>query len=140
MKAMIQNDADKSWMRPLLELRNDLDFRGDAQRQRELDRRDFRRLRGSPQLNRTGEDLIPGPYVQAARAEWLTKLLQAQMTIRDPFCVQQVGTVGRDNHLHMSRRVMKQIENRLQCTRMDSRLGFLDGDERRRRLLEHCCQ
>ena len=82
MKAMIQNDVDKTWMRPLLELRNDLDFRGDAQRQRELDRRDFRRLRGSPQLNRTGEDLIPGPYVQAARAEWLTKLLRAQMTIR----------------------------------------------------------
>jgi DNA sulfur modification protein DndC len=82
MKAMIQNDVDKSWMRPLLDLRNQLDFRGDQARQRELARRDFRRLRGSPQLNRTRDDLIPGPYTQAARAEWLEKLLLAQMTIR----------------------------------------------------------
>jgi DNA sulfur modification protein DndC len=82
MKAMIQNDVDKSWMRPLLELRNELDFRGDEARQRELERRDFRRLRGSPQLNRTRDDLIPGPYTQLARAQWLEKLLQAQMTIR----------------------------------------------------------
>ncbi len=82
MKAMIQNDVDKSWMRPLLELRNELDFRGDEARQRELERRDFRRLRGSPQLNRTGDDLIPGPYTQHARAQWLEKLLRAQMKIR----------------------------------------------------------
>ena len=82
MKAMIQNDVDKSWMLPLLELRNELDFRGDAQRQRDLERRDFRRLKGSPVLNRTGEDLVPGPYTQEARAEWLTRLLRAQTTIR----------------------------------------------------------
>jgi DNA sulfur modification protein DndC len=82
MKAMIQNDVDKSWMRPLLEFRNELDFRGDEQRARELQRREFRRLRGSPQLNRTRDDLIPGPYTQLARAEWLEKLLRAQMTIR----------------------------------------------------------
>jgi DNA sulfur modification protein DndC len=82
MKAMIQNDVDKSWMRPLLSLRNELDFRGDVQRERELARREYRRLHGSPQLNRTGDDLVPGPYTQSARAEWLEKLLKAQMTIR----------------------------------------------------------
>ena len=82
MKAMIQNDVDKSWMRPLLELRNELDFRGDMQREKDLSRRDFRRLHGRPQLNRTRDDLIPGPYTQLARAEWLEKLLKAQMVIR----------------------------------------------------------
>lgn len=82
MKAMIQNDADKSWMMPLLELRNELDFKGDAARQRELDRREFRRLRGSPQLNRTGDSLVPGPYTQEARSRWLRKLLEAQVAIR----------------------------------------------------------
>jgi DNA sulfur modification protein DndC len=82
MKAMIQNDVDKTWMRPLLELRNELDFRGDVQRQKDLERREFRRLRGSPQLNRTQDALVPGPYTQQARAQWLEKLLTAQMTIR----------------------------------------------------------
>jgi DNA sulfur modification protein DndC len=82
MKAMIQNDVEKSWMLPLLELRNELDFRGEDQRNKDLQRREFRRLRGAPQLNRTGDDLIPGPYTQAARAEWLKRLLKAQTTIR----------------------------------------------------------
>jgi DNA sulfur modification protein DndC len=82
MKAMIQNDADKGWMRPLLDLRNELDFRGDAQRQIEIERRDFRRLSGLPSFNRTRDDLVPGPYTQDTRAAWLEKLLTAQMTIR----------------------------------------------------------
>lgn len=82
MKAMIQNDVDKSWMRPLLDLRNELDFRGETERQRELDRREFRRLRGAPQLNRTGDALIPGPYTQKARAMWLERLLSVQTSIR----------------------------------------------------------
>jgi DNA sulfur modification protein DndC len=82
MKAMIQNDVEKSWMRPLLELRNELDFRGDVDRQREIDRREFRRLRGAPQLNRTGDGLIPGPYTQQARAMWLERLLSVQAIIR----------------------------------------------------------
>lgn len=82
MKAMIQNDVDKTWMLPLLEFRNELDFRGDSQRQRDIERRDFRRLRGYPELNRSGETLVPGPYTQAARAQWLTRLLEAQTAIR----------------------------------------------------------
>lgn len=82
MKAMIQNDTEKSWMLPLLELRNLLDFRGDVQRQKDIERREFRRLRGVPQLNRSGDDLVPGPYTQEARTAWLTRLLAAQMAIR----------------------------------------------------------
>jgi len=82
MKAMIQNDVDKSWMSPLLELRNELDFRGEMARQRDLQRREFRRLRGAPQVNRNGDDLIPGPYTQEARAYWLKRLLEVQQAIR----------------------------------------------------------
>ena len=94
MKAMIQNDVDKSWMRPLLELRNELDFRGDAARQLDLERREYRRLRGAPQLNRTGDDLVPGPYTQEARAGWLRRLLQAQKTIQsNPDAPDHVRTI-----------------------------------------------
>ena len=82
MKAMIQNDSDNAWMRPLLELRNELDFRGEAGRRRDLSRRDFRRLRGAPELNRAGDDLVPGPYTQETRAELLEHLLRIQTIIR----------------------------------------------------------
>lgn len=73
MTAMIQNDQEKEWMLPLLELRNELD---------EDDRhlRDFRRMNGSVQLHR--DRVIPGPYTQAAREHWLRRLLEAQRHIR----------------------------------------------------------
>lgn len=82
MKAMIQNDVDKSWMRPLLDLRNELDFRSEAARKLDTERREFRRLRGAPQLNRTQDGLVPGPYTQQARGYWLRRLLQAQKDIQ----------------------------------------------------------
>lgn len=73
MQAMIQNDQEKEWMLPLLELRNELD---------EDDRhlRDFRRMNGSVQLYK--DRVIPGPYTQAAREHWLRRLLDAQQHIR----------------------------------------------------------
>lgn len=73
MTAMIQNDQEKEWMLPLLELRNELD---------EDDRhlRDFRRMNGSVQLHK--DRVIPGPYTQAAREHWLSRVLQAQGHIR----------------------------------------------------------
>jgi len=75
MSAMIQNDEEKEWMLPLLELRNALDEPDD----RHL--RDFRRMNGSVQLfhGRT----IPGPYKQSAREDWLRRLLEAQAWIRE---------------------------------------------------------
>lgn len=74
MSAMIQNDEEKEWMLPLLELRNDLDLADD----RHL--RDFRRMNGSVQLFH--DRPIPGPYTQDARERWLRKLLEAQAWIR----------------------------------------------------------
>lgn len=73
MQAMIQNDVEKEWMLPLLELRNELD--GD-----DRDLRDFRRMSGAVQLYK--DRIIPGPYTQAARERWLRKVLEAQAHIR----------------------------------------------------------
>jgi DNA sulfur modification protein DndC len=74
MHAMIQNDEEKEWMLPLLQLRNALDLADD----RHL--RDFRRMSGLVQIfhDRT----IPGPYKQAAREQWLSRVLEAQQWIR----------------------------------------------------------
>jgi DNA sulfur modification protein DndC len=75
MSAMIQNDEEKEWMLPLLELRNELDVAND----RHL--RDFRRMNGSVQLFHDAP--IHGPYIQQAREQWLRRLLEAQTWIRD---------------------------------------------------------
>jgi DNA sulfur modification protein DndC len=72
---MIQNDEEKEWMLPLLELRNALDIADD----RGL--RDFRRMNGSVQLFH--DRPIPGPYTQEARELWLRQLLEAQVWIRE---------------------------------------------------------
>ena len=80
---MIQNDEEKEWLQPLLELRNELDIRDDR------DKRDFRRIYGKVELferNVDGETTvhnIPGPYLKQWREYWLTKVLEAQMSIRE---------------------------------------------------------
>lgn len=74
MSAMIQNDEEKEWMLPLLELRNDLDVADD----RPL--RDFRRMTGAVQIFH--QRTIPGPYKQRVREEWLSRVLKAQTWIR----------------------------------------------------------
>lgn len=85
MTAMIQNDEEKEWMMPLLDLRNALDFRGKGldgdpdSTDRHL--RDFRRMRGGVDMMQNGTH-IPGPYLQSAREDWLRRLLQAQTHIR----------------------------------------------------------
>ncbi|MDN0193910.1 DNA phosphorothioation system sulfurtransferase DndC [Streptomyces sp. S.PNR 29] len=76
MTAMIQNDPEqKKWMRPLLDLRNELD---DVSKEKET--RDFRRMNGRVQL--FNDRIIQGPYTQKARADWLRKLLKAQAHVR----------------------------------------------------------
>ena len=85
MSAMIQNDSDKEWMLPMLELRNELDFRGDDAYERDRERRDFRRLSGhlthyKDRNNQTR--LVPGPYTQESRRYWLERVLGVQMRIR----------------------------------------------------------
>jgi DNA sulfur modification protein DndC len=78
MHAMIQNDQEKEWMLPLLELRNELDPPRTPDADRPL--RDFRRMNGAVQL--FNDRPIPGPYKQKVREEWLRKVLSAQQHIR----------------------------------------------------------
>jgi DNA sulfur modification protein DndC len=89
MEAMILNDDEKSWMEPLLELRDDLDFRSEAKRKKERANRDFRRMSGRIELfEHKGEDgeptvdPIPGPYIKTWREELLRKVLTTQETVR----------------------------------------------------------
>ncbi|MBX7132903.1 MAG: DNA phosphorothioation system sulfurtransferase DndC, partial [Fimbriimonadaceae bacterium] len=74
MQAMIQNDEEKEWMLPLLELRDELDVQDD----RHL--RDFRRMNGLVQLH-NGRP-IPGPYTQSSRERWLRRVLEAQTWVQ----------------------------------------------------------
>jgi DNA sulfur modification protein DndC len=74
MQAMIQNDEEKEWMLPLLQLRNDLDLTND----REL--REFRRLSGGLMLH--NNQLVHGPYKQEVRERWLERVLEAQQLVR----------------------------------------------------------
>ncbi len=83
MEAMIQNDEEKQWLQPLLDLRNELDAIDDR------DKRDFRRLNGKVELyerrlenGQISIEPIPGPYLKKWREYWLRKLLEAQVSIR----------------------------------------------------------
>lgn len=83
MEAMIQNDEEKEWMQPLLEIRNELDVENDH------DRRDFRRIYGKVELfeRNTGDGEtsikpIPGPYTKHWREYWLRRVLEAQVEVR----------------------------------------------------------
>lgn len=98
MSAMIQNDEEKEWMLPLLELRDALDVADD----RHL--RDFRRMNGKVQLFH--DRPIPGPYTESSRHEWLRRLLDAQEWIREngPDYVQDIELVTLEE-LHEIRRI-----------------------------------
>lgn len=79
MQAMIQNDEEKEWMFPLLELRNELDPPKTLEADRPL--RDFRRMNGAVQLFH--DRPIPGPYKQETREYWLRRVLEAQQHLRE---------------------------------------------------------
>jgi DNA sulfur modification protein DndC len=100
MTAMIQNDAEKEWMLPLLDLRNAMDFRNNSGGQDEPNDhhlRDFRRLTGAVQMMSDGKS-IPGPYTQKSREQWLRKLLIAQTHIRQhgPSDVKKINLITVD--------------------------------------------
>jgi DNA sulfur modification protein DndC len=82
MEAMIQNDEEKEWMQPLLDIRNELDIQNDH------DKRDFRRLQGHVQLfernveGKLSVEPIPGPYTKYWREHWLRRVLEAQTQVR----------------------------------------------------------
>lgn len=86
MTAMIQNDVEKEWMMPLLDLRNALDFRNNGSssdaKSNDHHLRDFRRMSGAVQILDSGKG-VPGPYTQDSREKWLRKLLEAQTHIRE---------------------------------------------------------
>jgi DNA sulfur modification protein DndC len=99
MSAMIQNEKENEWMGPLLDLRNELDVSND----RHL--RDFRRMSGAVQLlnnNRT----VPGPYKQSARENWLRRILEAQVWVREngPPSVKDIELIT-EAELHEIRRI-----------------------------------
>lgn len=82
MEAMIQNDEEKEWLQPLLDIRRELDIQNDR------DKRDFRRIYGKVELferNVDGEmsvEPIPGPYTKYWREHWLRRVLEAQTQVR----------------------------------------------------------
>ncbi|WP_329092377.1 DNA phosphorothioation system sulfurtransferase DndC [Streptosporangium sp. NBC_01469] len=98
MSAMIQNDEEKEWMLPLLELRDELDVADD----RHL--RDFRKMNGNIQL--FNDRVVHGPYTQKSRETWLRKLLNAQTWIRKnaPEYVRGIELITMDE-LHEIRRI-----------------------------------
>jgi DNA sulfur modification protein DndC len=104
MTAMIQNDDEKEWMLPLLELRNALDSRNDDGNRNDRHLRDFRRLRGNVDL--FNDRNIPGPYTQQAREEWLRKLLTTQQWVREngPEVVRNIQLISLEE-LHEIRRI-----------------------------------
>ncbi|BAZ44558.1 hypothetical protein NIES4102_15700 [Chondrocystis sp. NIES-4102] len=83
LTAMIRNDEEKEWLQPLVDFRLELDIRNDRHR------RDFRRLRGGVQLfernlgdGETSVEPIPGPYTKKWRENWLRRVLEAQVQVR----------------------------------------------------------
>jgi DNA sulfur modification protein DndC len=82
MEAMIQNDEEKEWMQPLLDIRNDLDVEDDRPK------RDFRRIYGRVELFERNVDgaisvePMPGPYTKYWREHWLRRVLEAQTQVR----------------------------------------------------------
>lgn len=82
MEAMIQNDEEKEWLQPLLDIRDELDIQNDH------DKRDFRRIYGKIELFERNVDgnttiaPIPGPYTKYWREYWLTQVLKAQTEVR----------------------------------------------------------
>ncbi len=82
MEAMIQNDEEKEWLQPLLDIRNELDIHDDR------DKRDFRRMHGTVDLFERkagdGTEVVPihGPYTKFWREHWLRQVLSAQVQIR----------------------------------------------------------
>lgn len=75
MQAMIENDENKIWMKPLLNLRNELGNFPDR------DKRDFRRMRGQILLHK--DRAVHGPYTKKWREHWLRRLLETEKQIQE---------------------------------------------------------
>lgn len=87
MAAMIQNDDEKEWMLPLLELRTkwlDITHPSIDEKNKKIDaerkHRDFRRMNGTLTLH--NDRLVHGPYTQEYRAQLLEAVLKAEITAK----------------------------------------------------------
>jgi DNA sulfur modification protein DndC len=85
MQAMVQNDDQKQWMKPILEFRND-HLAGD-----DRDLRDFRRMNGRLTVFRG--QLVHGPYKQSHRAKLLAELLRTQRVVQAAGAAQRAGNI-----------------------------------------------
>ncbi len=74
MAAMIQNDEEKRWMTPLLDIRNNWLNTNDRKH------RDFRKMDGT--LLVFNERLVHGPYKQSYREQLLREILKAQQEVQ----------------------------------------------------------
>jgi DNA sulfur modification protein DndC len=88
MAAMIQNDEEKEWMLPLLELRTkwlDITDPNQEKKNKKIDlerkHRDFRRMNGSLTLH--NDRLVHGPYKQEYRSKLLEAVLNAETAARE---------------------------------------------------------
>jgi DNA sulfur modification protein DndC len=109
MGAMIQNDDEKEWMLPMLEFRNELDFRTEEARKMDRKRRDFRRMSGYLSLYTDRDEeaqLVPGPYKQKARSYWLERVLSVQKWVREngPDYVRDISLIS-DEELEAIRKI-----------------------------------
>ena len=81
--AMIQNNEEREWLQPLVDMRNELDIKGDREK------RDFRRIYGKVELfernidGDTSIEPIPGPYTKYWREHWLRRILEAQKDVQE---------------------------------------------------------
>jgi DNA sulfur modification protein DndC len=161
MEAMVLNDESKEWMLPLLELRDELDFRSDEKREQERAHRDFRRMGGNVQLfeRGTGEETevveIPGPYIKSWREELLRKVLTTQTRVREtaPPHMQEIELISREE-LQEIRRIWREEKHEFddalpriyrettgqifQDPRPDSEQALLGSDEWQ--ILEELCE
>ncbi|HEY3364924.1 MAG TPA: DNA phosphorothioation system sulfurtransferase DndC [Symbiobacteriaceae bacterium] len=86
MEAMIHNDDEKRWMKPLLDLRNEIANAGPDGKINDFDRRDFRRMDKSVKFFKDAERAnrpIHGPYTKKWREHWLRKLLQIERLLQE---------------------------------------------------------
>jgi DNA sulfur modification protein DndC len=81
MQSMIQNDAEKEWMMPLLDFRNEIGQLNENGFIDDRDVRDYRRLDGTITLHRGRT--VHGPYTKERREHLLRRLLEMQREIRE---------------------------------------------------------
>lgn len=81
MQAMVQNDDEKQWMVPLLELRDEIGCFNEVGRIYDYCHRDYRRMIGGIKIKEGTQSAIRGPYTRRRRHELLRKLLRAQTEV-----------------------------------------------------------